>query len=664
MNVGVDYAAELWPEERWLEDARLMKEAGVTVARIGQFAWSHIEPDENYYSTRWLTRVMDIFVQHGIKAIVAIPTGSPPPWLVHKFPEILPMNADGKRLQPGTFNHRCFLNKHYHDYARNFAMRLTKELWSHRAILGWQIDGRPAATRCYCETCHHAFLEWLKKKYTDVEHLNRHWGTAAWGQEYDDFVQIPLPWRTTGAANDPRAHSPSLVLDFWRFSSESAIEFLREQAVIVQRYTTKQLNTITWDRTSWSLNFFDEARGVEFMSSSHFPFPAERDASHPQGDSFGHDLVRGLKQKNFWVTEHQVGATGWNELGPSLPPGQARAFAWQSVAHGADSILFSPWRSNPSGAAQLAEGVLGPDGVPRRRYREVKQFAGEVARIGKSIDGTRPKNDVAILWDSEQVWALEIQGQTAGKRIDYTAMARRFHDALRSLGIGCDIVDWRQDFAHYKILLLPPQYLLETDRAKKLLDYITKGGTAVVSTRSGIKNYHNVNHSEPVPASLRLLLGIEVVESDVLCDQRTNRVRLATGGEFEAAAWCDVLELKGAEVIGQYTREFYKNSPAITMHAQGKGKAYYVAAVMGTDFHRAFLSRLAAETGVQCYNELPGEVEILSRRKEGKELLFVINHSAEVRKATICRKGKNLFDGSAVDSIVTLEPYGVAAIEI
>lgn len=664
MNVGVDYAAHLWPEERWQEDARLMAEAGITVARIGHFAWSHIEPDENYFSLRWLSRVMDIFLKYGIKALVAIPTGSPPPWLAHKFPEILPMNADGRRIQPGTFNHRCFLNKHYHDYARNFALRLTKELWSHRAVLGWQVDGSPTATRCYCETCHRAFLQWLKKKHIDVEHLNDHWGTAAWGQEYDDFIQVPLPWRTTGAANDPRAHNPSLVLDFWRFSSETAIEFLREQAVIVHRYTTKQLNTITWDRASWAFNLFDVAKGIEVVSSSHIPLPAPIEARHPMGDSLGHDLMRGLKQKNFWITEQQIGATGWNELGPSLPPGQPRAFAWQAIGHGADAIFFAPWRSVPSGTTQLAEGVLGHDGVPRRRYREVKQFAEEVVRVGKSIDGTQPKNQVAILWDYEQIWALEIQGQAAGRRIDYVEIARNLHQALRNLGIGCDVVDWRQDFASYKLLLLPPQYLIEADRAKKLIDYVAKGGRAVVSPRTAIKNYHNVNHTEPVPAMLRDLLGIEIIESDVLGNESANTVRLAKGKEFEASAWCDVLEAKTAEVLGTYTRKFYKDSPAVTVRAQGKGRAYYVASIMGADFYRSFLAQIAEELGVRFYKGLPGDVEIVSRRKDGRELFFLTNHSSETRKVTIGDKGKNLLDGSAVESVVSLEPYGVAVIEV
>ena len=46
---GADYYPEHWPEERWAEDAQLMEEAGVNVVRMGEFAWSLMEPLEGTY---------------------------------------------------------------------------------------------------------------------------------------------------------------------------------------------------------------------------------------------------------------------------------------------------------------------------------------------------------------------------------------------------------------------------------------------------------------------------------------------------------------------------------------------------------------------------------------------------------------------------------------
>ena len=35
LHLGAAYYPEHWPEERWVEDIRLMKEAGFTVVRMG-----------------------------------------------------------------------------------------------------------------------------------------------------------------------------------------------------------------------------------------------------------------------------------------------------------------------------------------------------------------------------------------------------------------------------------------------------------------------------------------------------------------------------------------------------------------------------------------------------------------------------------------------------
>ena len=44
-TLGVCYYPEHWPEPQWAEDAARMAELGLTWVRIGEFAWSRIEPE-------------------------------------------------------------------------------------------------------------------------------------------------------------------------------------------------------------------------------------------------------------------------------------------------------------------------------------------------------------------------------------------------------------------------------------------------------------------------------------------------------------------------------------------------------------------------------------------------------------------------------------------
>ena len=56
MRIGVDYYPEHWPEEVWEQDADRMQDAGVSVVRMAEFAWSRLEPEEGVYEFGWLDR--------------------------------------------------------------------------------------------------------------------------------------------------------------------------------------------------------------------------------------------------------------------------------------------------------------------------------------------------------------------------------------------------------------------------------------------------------------------------------------------------------------------------------------------------------------------------------------------------------------------------------
>ena len=102
---GGDYNPEQWPEETWLEDARLMREAGVNLVSLAIFAWARIEPRPGEHDFHWLDRVIDVLHDHGVMVNLATATASPPPWLARRHPETLPVTADGVTLWPGARQH-------------------------------------------------------------------------------------------------------------------------------------------------------------------------------------------------------------------------------------------------------------------------------------------------------------------------------------------------------------------------------------------------------------------------------------------------------------------------------------------------------------------------------------------------------------------------------
>ena len=61
---GGDYNPEQWPEEVWLEDVRLMREAGVNLVTVGVFSWGLLEPEPGRYEFGWLDHVLDLLAEN------------------------------------------------------------------------------------------------------------------------------------------------------------------------------------------------------------------------------------------------------------------------------------------------------------------------------------------------------------------------------------------------------------------------------------------------------------------------------------------------------------------------------------------------------------------------------------------------------------------------
>lgn len=80
---------------------------------------------------------MDLLHAHGIQVNLATPTASPPPWLVHAHPEILPVTADGVTLWHGARRHYCLrrISAHTAPRTANMPRASSAPLPSTRVII-------------------------------------------------------------------------------------------------------------------------------------------------------------------------------------------------------------------------------------------------------------------------------------------------------------------------------------------------------------------------------------------------------------------------------------------------------------------------------------------------------------------------------------------------
>ena len=76
---GGDYNPDQWDEKTLQEDMRMFRKAGINLLTLPVFSWAKLEPDEGVYDFDWLTHIIDVIWQNGIRVCLATPPPLSPP---------------------------------------------------------------------------------------------------------------------------------------------------------------------------------------------------------------------------------------------------------------------------------------------------------------------------------------------------------------------------------------------------------------------------------------------------------------------------------------------------------------------------------------------------------------------------------------------------------
>ena len=652
MYYGADYYPEHWPEERWPEDTRLMKEAGINVVRMAEFAWTRMEPQEGVFWFDWLDRAVDLLANSGIETVLGTPTASPPAWLMRSYPECFLANEAGQRLTYGHRRNYCPSNTVYRDYTARIVSAMAKHYADDPRVIGWQIDNE-FGDRCYCESCHRAFQEWLLREYASLAALNDAWGTDFWSHIYSSWQEIPLPRASS------RTHNPSLALDYRRFMSDTYVGYQKLQVDILRDLSPGKFITHNFMGFRYpNLNYFNLATDLDFVSWDNYP----RFGGRPDLPlrAHAHDTMRGTKDANFWVMEEQSGPAGQTIVTSTPRPGEIPFWAWQAIAHGADGIVYFRWRTCRFGAEEYWHGILDHDGIPRRRYREVAAMGEQLRQIGAQISDSQVKARAAMLLSYDSRFAF--QNQPNNPKFSYEELFEGFYRALWKKSIGVDIVSPRSDLTGYDIVIAPALYILERSTADSLRAYVDAGGTLVTTCRSGVMDEHNVVVNQALPGLLVEICGVEVDEYDSLYQE--DAVVLLTTSElgedhFSSQTWVDVLEPRGADVLARYDSGYYAGRAAVTRHRIGDGQALYMGAIADQPFLDRLVHWVCESQGIGSHLGAPAGVEVTVRESDGARFLFILNGTLEDQVVDAGDGGDDLITGQAVSGAVTVGPLGV-----
>lgn len=626
MYFGAAYYPEHWPEERWNLDAQMMKEAGINVVRMAEFAWTRFEPEEGIYDFSWLDRAIDILAAHGIQAILGTPTAAPPKWLVDRHPDIFPIDFKGHVKGYGHRRYYCYNNHNLRHHVRAITEKMAGHYAGNPAVIGWQIDnelGCVDTVRCYCSNCRKEFQIWLRRKYGTIDQLNDQWGTVFSNQIYGSFEEIILP--TYGPIT---LHNPGLDLDFRRFSSDSVRKFQALQADILREKAPAQKVTTNMMQAFTEIDYFQLASDLDLAGFDIYPNNSRTYPPDYAETAFEYDQIRGIaRNKNYWVLEMQSGAPGGDIMRKSPKPGELQRWTWQAIAHGADALVYFRWRTCVFGLEEFWHGILDHNGLPNRRYAEVKDIGRKLAVLKDRLDGSHVHASVAMIYSYDNEWTFAIQPQVKGYH--YRQQFLRYYTYLAHMNIPVDIVSMDTDLTKYQLVILPNLIMAESDFVKKLSGYVDQGGCIIMDYRAGAKLWNNQMNTQLLPGLFRDVLGITIDEYGVLSEnERLTLVHEASNGNFEGDTWYDVVHPEEAKSIVLYGSDYMSGKPAVTVNQYGQGQAYYLGIGVSPDLLAVLMQDICQSQNIRpimaC--RIDG-VEIVRRTKGQADLLFIINHN-------------------------------------
>lgn len=631
-SVGVYYYPEHWDSTQWERDFQNMAKMGFEFTHFAEFAWAQLEPEEGKYDFSWLDRSLQLAAKYNLKVIMCTSTATPPVWLVRKYPEVLVTDEGGSPMDHGGRQHATFSNNFYRQYAMKMIAELARRYGNDQRVIGWQLDNEPRRFLDYGKDAPQRFRNWLKEKYPTVDALNRAWGNNFWSGTYSGFDQINIPLHRQWGMN---LHGR---LDHYRFADNETATFLDEQARVIRKYASKNQWITSNYIPMYDVGYIGQSQELDFVSYTRYMVYGGDRGIGTKGYRVGeysriamaNDFFRPLKGM-YGVMELQPGQVNWGSINPQPLPGATRLWLWHVFAGGSKFTCTYRYRAPLYGYEQYHYGIVGTDGVtPSPGGKEFAQFIEEVNLLRKNYDPKAQlpqayeQRKTGILINTDNVQALNLNRQTTEWNTE--AHFLKYYKAAKSFGAPVDFVRDTANFSRYPVLIVPAYEMIDQPMINKLTAYAERGGTLVMSCRTGIQNRSGHLWEAGFYQPMWKLFGAEVLSYDLPMPHSPAKVKF-NNQEYTWTSWGDLLKpFAGTETWGTFEEEFYAGTPAVVFHKLGKGTVTYIGVDSKEgELEKQVLSRLYKLRGIPVENYPQG---ILVEYRDGYGI--AMNYSDQV----------------------------------
>lgn len=660
---GGDYNPEQWMDSPEIleEDIRLFREAHINCVSLGIFSWANLEPQKDVYRFEWMDKIIDKLYENGIYTVLATPSGARPQWLAQEYPEVLRVRPDGTRNLYGERHNHCYTSSVYRERVTKIDTALAKRYANHPGVILWHISNEFGG-ECHCELCQQAFRQWVQEKYGTLDALNHAWWSHFWSHTYTDWSQVHSP----SPIGETSIHG--LNLDWRRFVTHQTIDFMKTEIDAVKAVnpdipvTTNMMTMYTYE-----LNYFKFRDALDVISWDNYP-----EWHNPWGNeevakdcAMTHDMMRSIQKKPFLMMECTPSATNWQSVSKLKKPGMHELSVIQAIAHGADSGQYFQLRQSRGSCEKFHSAVISHTGTENTRtFQEVAQTGTDLEKLSDRVYGSDSPAQVAIIFDTENKWALDCCRGPRNAGLDYFGSIRKNYSYFWKNGITTDIVDSEFDFSGYKLVIAPMLYLFRAGIQDKLRRFVEQGGTLVTTCFTGVVNETDLCFlGEATEEKLSNVLGLWVEETDSLYDCESNHTTW-NNKRYRLTELCEVCHPTTCEVLSVYEEDFYAGAPVLTKNRFGKGTAYHLCATADEEFFRDFYEKLASQLHLEraLETEVPKGISLTWRESEREKLIFVQNFEGDAAALELDQPYTDMLTGETYDKNLTVDGYSFAVI--